>query len=483
MNSFTEFASALASDAKLKIGVSLVSGLVLTVAGAALIASGVEESIILPAVLIVLVPVQYLTYLLFGSVLSTDSCKADNPPTDTDSSVRKNVTPETESASSGGLPTPVLNAVTSWLDTAVHYEPVVTAQTKAALFRSERTRQILGEAARVISREGSDFLLLSGERGTGKSALVRALHAGRHTQSGVVLWISAEQIPSIALNSKLAAFLADYLGRQQHSVGKIVTIVFDELSARRASFFLPALLEARGRFVVDVIVTIHVPVEEPKLASKLINRSRTELVDRRLVELSIPPLRQRRDEIPNLAIAFSRECLPSLSIESLVDSEAVTALTEYEWPGNIRQLKSVVRWWCRHSPRETLSLSALPSGILEKQGIATPELEEWAEAATIVAFERALHHLSRQQSNTVVPAERYATDYSAQVSELAVLLSEEELVTSITRLGRKNVRGLSRVEFMKTASLHIGKLLGLPDFGTWLKGRYFARPGMSRRPT
>src|SRR5947209_6957442 len=202
-------------------------------------------------------------------------------------------------------------------------------------------------------------VLVRGESGTGKELVARELHERSTARSnGAFVAVNCAALPSELIESELfghekGAFTgaaARRLGKfEQASGGTLFLDEIGDMSANVQAKLLRALEERRierlgGNESIPVDVRIvsatHRPLEQEIAAGNF----RADLFYRlRVVTIEIPPLRERREDIPLLAETFARAAaeryeLPQRSIGQV----ALRRLLEYSWPGNVRDLKNTL---------------------------------------------------------------------------------------------------------------------------------------------
>jgi two-component system nitrogen regulation response regulator GlnG len=248
----------------------------------------------------------------------------------------------------------------------------------------EHTPEIIGEAPamqevfRAIGRLSSSNLsvLINGESGTGKELVARALHNHSPRAGNAFVAINIAAIPSELLESELfghekGAFTgatAQRKGRFEQANGG--TLFLDEIGD------MPAELQTRllrvlsdGKFYrvgghdqVETDVRI-IAATNQNLESRVKDgRFREDLFHRlNVIRLHLPPLRERREDIPALARYFLKESAVELAVEAKrLMPEAEEFLCHLPWPGNVRQLENTCRWLTVMAPGQTIRTEDLP---------------------------------------------------------------------------------------------------------------------------
>ena len=201
-------------------------------------------------------------------------------------------------------------------------------------------------------------VLITGESGTGKELVAKAVHYNSDRRDAPFIPVNCAAIPEQLIESELfghvrGAFTdarADKRGLFEESQNG--TLFLDEISE------LPLLLQAKllraiqEKEVRRVGATKSNPVDVRIIAATNLNlaeetknkRFREDLYYRlNVIELKLPPLRERREDIPLLVLAFLKKCAASRrkSVQGISES-ALAILMDYAWPGNVRELENVI---------------------------------------------------------------------------------------------------------------------------------------------
>ncbi|HEV8496243.1 MAG TPA: sigma-54 dependent transcriptional regulator [Gemmatimonadaceae bacterium] len=226
-------------------------------------------------------------------------------------------------------------------------------------------------------------VLIQGESGTGKEIIARYLHDLSTRTEGPFLSINCGALPESLLESELFGHVkGSFTGAIRDKVGLFGastkgTFFLDEIGETTPATQVKLLRALQHREVIPVGSTDAIPVDTRVLAAT--NRDldeeiragnfRSDLYYRlNVISLHLPPLRQRRDDIPLLAehfltrIAVGRNEAP----KHLTDA-ARSALYEYNWPGNVRELENALERSIILTPGDEIDVDALPERVTERR--------------------------------------------------------------------------------------------------------------------
>jgi len=208
-------------------------------------------------------------------------------------------------------------------------------------------RTLLQTVEKVVDHDVN--LLLLGESGSGKDYFAEAIHVCGKRRAKPFVKIDCAGIPAELFESELFGYeKGTFTDAQSRKLGKLETVqggtvYFDDIASLAPALqakLLRAIQEKRftrlgGNQTITldgrVISSSSIPSEE------LLAGLRRDLFYRiNVVTLTIPPLRERREDIPRLAKSFLARRKRG------IDAEAMQMLIEHEWPGNIRELRNVI---------------------------------------------------------------------------------------------------------------------------------------------
>lgn len=254
-------------------------------------------------------------------------------------------------------------------------------------------------------------VLVTGESGVGKEVVARAIHLGSPRAEKIFLPVNCGAIPESLLESQLfghikGAFtgaIATQEGLFQHARGG--TIFLDEISDMSANLQVKLLRVLQEREVLPVGASIPVPVDVRVIAASnrdlaqevSVGRFREDLYYRlNVIGVYIPPLRDRREDIPVLVKYLIRRHNQTLKTAYKgVESAALKRLMAMPWKGNIRELDNVLERAMILGNSEWITLASLPheNGREEQQwrGPLERRLKEAVQAYEKSHIEAVLH--------------------------------------------------------------------------------------------
>lgn len=237
-------------------------------------------------------------------------------------------------------------------------------------------------------------LLLTGETGTGKGVFARHIHAMSQRADKPFLPINCAAIPASLLESELFGIEAGVASGVQARVGRFEqaaggTILLDEIGDMplESQVKLLHVIETGmvervgGRKPIRVGVRVMAATHRDLERSVAQGTFRADLFYRlNVMRLHIPPLRERREDIPLLARLFlARLAARSPLAASGIDPDAMAALLAYSWPGNIRELENQLERSALLAEGPNIGMDALSPivrtavpGEMEREGVSQP---------------------------------------------------------------------------------------------------------------
>ena len=252
----------------------------------------------------------------------------------------------------------------------------------ALLGDSAAIRDVSRRALQVASSEAD--VLIEAESGTGKELLARMIHENSQRATRPFVAVNCAALPATLLESELfghvkGAFtgaVTTRAGRFEQANGG--TLLLDEIGEMPAEL-QPKLLRVLQQRQVDPLGGVR-PLAVDVRVIATTNRNLNQLVETgqfradlyfrlNVVPMTIPPLRDRKGDIPILAEHFLRKyAAPAPGAKPCLSADAMSALQSYDWPGNVRELENAMR--------RGLAMSGGPVIEAEALGLPTPEPDQ-----------------------------------------------------------------------------------------------------------
>jgi DNA-binding NtrC family response regulator len=284
---------------------------------------------------------------------------------------------------------------------------------------SPAMRRVYDVIAHVTDMTAS--ILVTGESGTGKELIARAIHRQGVRRDRPFVAVNCAALPAELLESELFGHeRGAFTGAHARKLGKFEvahtgTLFLDEVGALRLDL-QPKLLRAlQEREIERVGGTRPIPVDVRIVAATNVDlrqavaagRFREDLYYRlHVVPIVVPPLRERRDDIPALARYFlARYAAQFGKTMRDLSPGALEALVRYEWPGNVRELENIIARSVALADGPVIQLEQIPMDVALAPGVTMRE-EQLNLREARQEFERVLilRALDRAEGNQTVAA-------------------------------------------------------------------------------
>lgn len=264
---------------------------------------------------------------------------------------------------------------------------------------------VMQDVFRVIGRlsQSSVSVLITGETGTGKELVARALHQHSPRSEKTFVALNMAAIPSDLIESELFGHeRGAFTGADKRRMGRFEqanqgTLFLDEIGDMPLSVQTRLLrVLAEGQFYpvgahqpITVDVRVIAATHRDLKQAVADNQFREDLYHRlNVIQLQLPALRERNSDIVLLSEFFLKKAARDLGVGGKrLSAGALKALQNFYWPGNVRQLENVCRWLTVMAPGQTVQKNELPAEILQpdvqpasEQEIAVPETTSWQQA-------------------------------------------------------------------------------------------------------
>ncbi len=308
------------------------------------------------------------------------------------------------------------------------------AENRALRAKVDRTQTMVGESYNMrqlreqvaMAAPTNGRVLIYGENGTGKELVARTVHALSRRRTGAFVEVNCAAIPEELIESELfghvrGAFtgaVADRRGKFEAADGG--TIFLDEIgdmSLKTQAKVLRVLQEQTvdavgGKTTIKVDVRVIAATNKDLQAEIRAGRFREDLYFRlNVIPVFVPPLRDRREDIPLLADHFMAELAREYGRRAKsFEPSASTVLQAYTWPGNVRELRNVIERLMIMVPGDVIAAEDVgfldPAGFTRAVGVDAPAGRLTLHEARD-RFERdlILRTLAEQQGNMSRTAE------------------------------------------------------------------------------
>lgn len=266
---------------------------------------------------------------------------------------------------------------------AVKYlEDQVKQFTKSSFDAIVGTSESLMKRVRIAEQVAKTeaTILISGESGTGKEVFARAIHEASE-RKGLFVPLNCSAIPAGLFESELFGYVEGaFTGARKSGkmgvfeIANTGTVFLDEIGE------MPLHMQAKLLRVLQEREVCRVGSEKSiKVNTRVVSASNRDLKQMvkegkfredlyyrlNVVEIDLPPLRNRQADIPLLIASFLKEmCEKAGRPKPLLDPEVIAILESYRWEGNVRQLKNTVEYLLVMCPGDRITREQIPSYIL-----------------------------------------------------------------------------------------------------------------------
>ncbi|MDY6826200.1 MAG: sigma 54-interacting transcriptional regulator [Bacillota bacterium] len=276
---------------------------------------------------------------------------------------------------------------------------------------SPAMKRLLEMVGRIAAADST--VLLTGESGSGKGMIARYIHDNSLRRGKPFTVVNCGAIPENLLESELFGYEGGAFtgARREGKVGKLElanegTLFLDEITE------LPLELQVKLLHVLqEGLITKVGGTREIKLNLRFIaatNRDITALVEKGLfredlyyrldvIPLTVPPLRERREDIRPLAEAFLEKLGEKYHSQKYFTAEAYAYLENYEWPGNVRELENLVERLMIVVDGAQIDEQNLPRHVLQPRGLLPQrEIQEKWECKNLSSLKKAREELEKK---------------------------------------------------------------------------------------
>ena len=250
--------------------------------------------------------------------------------------------------------------------------------SKSEIIGSAPSMQIVFRSIGKLANTNAT-VLIEGESGTGKELVSKSLHKNSPRFDMPFIALNMADIPKELIESELFGHeKGAFTGAVEQRIGRFEqanggTLFLDEIGDMplETQTRLLRVLSNKEFFRVGgdkpikvdvrILAATHQSLESLVAAGTF----REDLYYRlNVIRIEVPPLRERKEDIGDLSSAFLKRHAESLMEElKVLSPEALLALTQYDWPGNVRQLENICYWIALMAPTQSVKLEDLPNDV------------------------------------------------------------------------------------------------------------------------
>lgn len=246
------------------------------------------------------------------------------------------------------------------------------------VYKSQAMTDTLKFASKVAPFDST--VLITGESGTGKEVLAKFIHQHSPRKDGPFIKVNCSAIPGELFESELFGYapgsftgassqgktgmfelanegtiLLDEIGELDLSVQPKLLRVLQEMEVHPVGAEKPVKIDVRVLAATNVNLTEE--VKEGNFREDLFFRLN-------VVPIKIPPLRERKEDISEIAAYFMENLNKKYKRNIIITSEVVDVLASYSWPGNVRELENLIEYLFIVNPSDQITIEQLPSWVL-----------------------------------------------------------------------------------------------------------------------
>jgi transcriptional regulator with PAS, ATPase and Fis domain len=228
-------------------------------------------------------------------------------------------------------------------------------------------------------------VLILGESGTGKEMVARSIHYSGPFHDKPFIPVDCGSLVPTLIESELFGYVKGaFTGANQAKDGLLAiaeggTVFLDEVGELPVDLQAKLLRAIQEKEIRPVGSTRRIPINVRILAAtnRLLEQAVTEGTFRRdlyfrlnVLSLRIPPLRERREDVPLLLAHFIERCSRASGHEKVLTDEAIKAMLAYDWPGNVRELENCLERTFAFTSGSLINVTDLPPAIASLQIVA-----------------------------------------------------------------------------------------------------------------
>ncbi|WP_242965463.1 sigma-54 interaction domain-containing protein [Dehalobacterium formicoaceticum] len=261
---------------------------------------------------------------------------------------------------------------------------------KDFVYRSRVMEETIELASKVSGYDST--VLIQGESGTGKEILSKFIHSESPRKEEAFIKVNCAAIPKDLFESELFGYSEGaFTGAKKEGkpgmfeLANNGTILLDEVGELPLPIQskLLRVIQEREVYRVGGKIPVHLDVRIIAATNRDLKQEvkdgnfREDLYFRlNVIPITIPPLRERREDIPELIIHFLEKLNRKYKRTVTISQKAIEALASHSWPGNVRELENIIEYLFIMANKEEVQIEDLPTRILSKQIINNYERTE-----------------------------------------------------------------------------------------------------------
>jgi two-component system response regulator HydG len=326
---------------------------------------------------------------------------------------------------------------------------------------------------RIISKVAYSThpVLILGESGTGKEMVARTIHDNGPNASKPFIPVDCGSLVPTLIESELFGYVKGaFTGAARSKDGLLAaadggTVFLDEIGELPLDLQSKLLRALQEKEIRPVGATHTVPISARVLAAT--NRDLQGMVEQgkfrkdlffrlNVVNLKIPPLRERRGDISILAAHFLKKVQRESGQQHIFSDESLRLMQEYDWPGNVRELENAIERACALSSGPLLHMSDLPSQLQEFRLNSFQALQN--QGLTVATQSEAI-----QTDTSLTQPGSFGTSASGSSIVSIAELEKQAILNTIRQLNGDKLMAAKLLQIGKTTLYRKLKEYGVPE--------------------
>jgi len=284
------------------------------------------------------------------------------------------------------------------------------AAPERLVVNSVEMRKLLDMVVRIAKVEST--ILITGETGTGKELIAQIIHENSSCREGPFIKVNCGAIPETLLESELFGYEnGAFTGAKKEGkpgffqLASGGTLFLDEIGELPLGLQVKLLRVLQNKEITRVGGTTPIKVDVRIVAAT--NRDLMEMVQNKqfrgdlyyrlnVLPIHVPPLRERKDDIPNLVVHFVQIFNQKYQLTKRIAPEVIDLFMKYDWPGNVRELENLIERLVVITPGDVVNVQDLPVHITSEHPEALTDNLSQITVSGIVPLKDAVESVERQ---------------------------------------------------------------------------------------